>query len=213
MRYARRRTSFCRQFLQPWRQEQQHFDDDDDECIVAEQKDYFETVPIDSTVAMEEVQSAAEETSTLTVSTSSSKPRGILRRHTPSITSAEVAMETDSRPSHWPERKQAGPFVAFLPGPSLVTSIHERPYTKYDDLPHLYYSSKEIRQFKHNFRKLIWKRKMKKFNVKSEAENQYDRSIHIENSSKGDVDLQNENSSAASSTTENGNSSLVFDKA
>jgi len=158
----------------------QRCENDDDVCLVALQ--HHPEAALNDSTAAKEMPAAAEEAAVTSraVPTSPSRLRSILRRHalSTSTSCAGDALGTDSRPAHWPERRTARLSVTFLPGPLLITSVHERPYTEYADLRRLYYSSREIRQFKRDFRDLITrKQKMKDREEKAEVHQPRDNSF------------------------------------
>ena len=86
---------------------------------------------------------------------SSSAPKGILRRaDRPPLpnSSSDSAMQM---PAHWPSTPPTRRSVSFPPHP--VTEVRERERTHILDVPSLFYSAREIRQFKRDFREVIRK--------------------------------------------------------
>ncbi|KAL7554672.1 hypothetical protein ACHAWF_018172 [Thalassiosira exigua] len=88
----------------------------------------------------------------------SREPKGILRRprihsHGSGPAAAEGGrLKFLSFPSHWPRTSTT---VRFPPESSMVTATYTRPRTHILDVPHLFYSPEDIRQFKRQHRSKI----------------------------------------------------------
>lgn len=94
-------------------------------------------------------------TAPTTATASSLEPKGILRyanRTSPPTSSSDSAMQM---PAHWPSTPPTPRSVSFPAHP--VTEVRERERTHIEDVPTLFYSSRDIRQFKRDFRELIRK--------------------------------------------------------
>ncbi|EJK62876.1 hypothetical protein THAOC_16496 [Thalassiosira oceanica] len=94
-------------------------------------------------------------TPSASTTTMCSAPKGILRRAdrpSPPISSSDSAMQM---PAHWPSTPPTRRSVSFPAQP--VTEVRERERTNIIDVPSLFYSAREIRQFKRDFREVIRK--------------------------------------------------------
>ena len=94
-----------------------------------------------------DINDETENDCTPTTVTSSPTPKSILRESKLSSTTTSASSTISS--ILW----SSGPTVSF--SRKLVTSRHTRPKTHVLDIPRLYYSSQDIKQFKREYRQLV----------------------------------------------------------
>ena len=122
-----------------------------------------------------ESSSSAEPESTL-LTPSKELPPSILRRPLcPTQQQQEGPSSLSSLPPHWPKRQR----VHFADGPrrpisssppSVITAIYYRPRTPVADVPSLYYSALDVKNFKREFRALLKSQKLARQRLQQNSE-------------------------------------------
>eukprot|EP00986_Skeletonema_menzelii_P008304 scaffold3452_cov130-Skeletonema_menzelii.AAC.3 len=122
--------------------------------------------------------SSVEPESTIMTPRSPTKelPPSILRRRLcPTQQQQQEGHSLSSLPSHWPKRQR----VHFADGPrrpisssppSVITAIYYRPRTPVADVPSLYYSALDVKNFKREFRALLKSQKLARQRLQQNSE-------------------------------------------
>eukprot|EP00574_Skeletonema_japonicum_P008301 CAMPEP_0201717880 /NCGR_PEP_ID=MMETSP0593-20130828/3546_1 /ASSEMBLY_ACC=CAM_ASM_000672 /TAXON_ID=267983 /ORGANISM="Skeletonema japonicum, Strain CCMP2506" /LENGTH=289 /DNA_ID=CAMNT_0048208055 /DNA_START=48 /DNA_END=917 /DNA_ORIENTATION=- len=149
---------------------------DDDEMIVPSAQINSSCAPqsqdCDCELGEAQSSSAAELKSTSLMTPKKVLPPSILRRR---LSPAQQQASLSSPPSHWPKRQR----VDFADGPrrtisasppSVVTAIYYRPRTPVADIPSLYYSALDVKNFKREFRALLRSQKLARQRLQQNSE-------------------------------------------
>lgn len=164
---------------------------DDDEMIVPSviKSSGPQNQDCDCELGQSSSSSLAEPAGSTQMTLSSTKeelPPSILRRRLQQQQEGPSSLSSSSLPPHWPKRQR----VHFADGPrrpisssppSVVTAIYYRPRTPVADVPSLYYSALDVKNFKREFRALLKSQKLARQRLQQNSEERLSSSTNVSN--------------------------------